>query len=365
MSASSTERISEIKVLLDKPNCDEAKRIMEMVAKAVSPVLKQRNWRVGILTEFFPKDQGLLGLNVNRGHTIKIRLRHHHSEGSFLAYHDILGTMVHEMAHIKISKHDETFYKLMDQLYDEVELAETNPFSGSSTILGGKHSTRDAAFLAGASAQARQRNGTLSAGSGQKLGGRSLPSANLSVIARRELALAAVERRLRDSWCHNDSINDDEEQLREVHRQSESEIALSPSVKISRKPDNAGKRCFEIVNSNSSTVPAAFGSKRIRSTETTASRVFCVCCMGLEDESTCSKRIEMLALPKTEVNSIQNKAKSISFVDLTDEPPSIDDRNQITEKSTWICGACTFENVTSSANVQICEICLAIKTHIS
>ena len=34
MSASSTERISEIKVLPNKPNCEEAKRIMEMVAKA-------------------------------------------------------------------------------------------------------------------------------------------------------------------------------------------------------------------------------------------------------------------------------------------------------------------------------------------
>lgn len=40
--------------------------------------MEKRRWRVGKLAEFFPDNGGLLGLNVNRGQKILIRLRHAH-----------------------------------------------------------------------------------------------------------------------------------------------------------------------------------------------------------------------------------------------------------------------------------------------
>lgn len=44
----------------------------------VRGVLRNRGWKVGAVTEFYPKNANLLGLNVNRGHLIKIRLRTAH-----------------------------------------------------------------------------------------------------------------------------------------------------------------------------------------------------------------------------------------------------------------------------------------------
>jgi hypothetical protein len=41
----------------------------------VNPLLQKRGWRVKLLCEFFPKNAGLLGMNVNRGSKILLRLR--------------------------------------------------------------------------------------------------------------------------------------------------------------------------------------------------------------------------------------------------------------------------------------------------
>jgi hypothetical protein len=51
-------------------------------------------WKVGSVEEFLPKNGGLLGLNVNRGQKVKIRLRPAANEGSFLPYNDVLGTIL-------------------------------------------------------------------------------------------------------------------------------------------------------------------------------------------------------------------------------------------------------------------------------
>jgi hypothetical protein len=49
-----------------------------IVDATVSHVLGSRGWNVGVVSEFFPKNPSLLGLNVNRGREIKLRLRHAH-----------------------------------------------------------------------------------------------------------------------------------------------------------------------------------------------------------------------------------------------------------------------------------------------
>lgn len=82
-----------------------------------------------------------LGMNVNGGAAIMIRLRHPHNEKSFLPWHDILGTMCHELAHMAIGPHNADFYKLWDELSDEVERAGKssfyNPSGGSSSFVTG------------------------------------------------------------------------------------------------------------------------------------------------------------------------------------------------------------------------------------
>lgn len=49
------------------------------------------------LSEFSPRNPGLLGLNVNRGAEVKIRLRPARDEESFYDWNHILGTMLHEV----------------------------------------------------------------------------------------------------------------------------------------------------------------------------------------------------------------------------------------------------------------------------
>jgi len=53
---------------------DEAKAILERLARDCAPLLRRRKWNIKKLKEFFPKDPGLLGMNVNRSN-ILIRLR--------------------------------------------------------------------------------------------------------------------------------------------------------------------------------------------------------------------------------------------------------------------------------------------------
>lgn len=68
------------------------------------------------LVEFFPKNPNLLGLNVNRRQKICVRLRHHHAPNTFLHLDAIIGTLLHELAHIVHGPHDAKFYKLLDEL---------------------------------------------------------------------------------------------------------------------------------------------------------------------------------------------------------------------------------------------------------
>jgi hypothetical protein len=49
------------------------------------------------LAEFSPRNPGLLGLNVNRGAEVKIRLRPARDDDSFYDWNHILGTMLHEV----------------------------------------------------------------------------------------------------------------------------------------------------------------------------------------------------------------------------------------------------------------------------
>lgn len=57
--------------LVPLKNCEGADRALDILARIaglVEPILARRpTWRVGQLREFFPKNEILLGMNVNRG----------------------------------------------------------------------------------------------------------------------------------------------------------------------------------------------------------------------------------------------------------------------------------------------------------
>ena len=43
------------------PRADDALRMLRQVASAVKPIMRNHNWRVGELAEFYPNDASLLG----------------------------------------------------------------------------------------------------------------------------------------------------------------------------------------------------------------------------------------------------------------------------------------------------------------
>jgi hypothetical protein len=58
-------------------------------------------WRVPLLSEMFPRNPSLLGLNINGGQEIRLRLRPARGGGAaFYGEHHILMTMLHELTHI-------------------------------------------------------------------------------------------------------------------------------------------------------------------------------------------------------------------------------------------------------------------------
>ena len=123
-------KVGEIKVLDKLPRADEARATLDKIAWQVEPIMRQHRWRVPVLREFLPRGQGLLGLNVNRGAEIKVRLRKS-KEGDFFEYNHSLGTMLHELCHCDHGPHNQEFYKLLDSLWEECEALQDKGIGGS------------------------------------------------------------------------------------------------------------------------------------------------------------------------------------------------------------------------------------------
>ena len=97
-----------------------------------------------------------------------VRLRSPHDKTSFLPWHDVLGTLVHELTHMKIGAHSAEFYALLDELYTEVEKDEDSglihSFDGSAGMaLSGMPSSKGNR-LGGASGSSYGSGGIYSAG---------------------------------------------------------------------------------------------------------------------------------------------------------------------------------------------------------
>ncbi|WPJ57513.1 hypothetical protein SMAC4_04948 [Sordaria macrospora] len=191
------------------PQPSSALHVLKKIASVVKPLMRARGWRVRELGEFYPEQENLLGLNINRGAKILLRLRYPSDKSLFLPVEQVTDTMLHELAHIVHGPHDGKFQALWDQLRDEHEglvmkgytgegfLSEGRRLGGGGGGGGGSSFNRgripmhEARRLAREQAEKRKVQTTLSAGSGQKLGGaRPRPGQDI-----RRVIVEAVERR--------------------------------------------------------------------------------------------------------------------------------------------------------------------------
>ncbi|KZF25996.1 WLM-domain-containing protein [Xylona heveae TC161] len=166
--------VSAYEHLRGKTRDAEALRILQRVASLVKPIMRQRMWRVGVLTEFYPPEHNLLGLNWNRGQKICLRLRYPQDERQFLPIEQVIDTMLHELCHIVHGPHNEHFHALWNQLRDEHEELIRKGYTGEGFLTEGKRLGGNQIPLHEARRLARvaaERRRTLTKGSGQKLGG--------------------------------------------------------------------------------------------------------------------------------------------------------------------------------------------------
>ena len=207
----------------------EAISILGRVAAQVEPIMRKRSWRVGHVAEFCPKDGRLLGMNVNVGEKILIRLRKSAKSMDIMCYEDILGTMLHELAHMEVGPHNAKFRKLLDELTAECEElmmsgvnyanVEHVPFEGEGKVVGGARRSQsgNSRQIAAEAAERRRRVGSLygRAANGVKLGG---SSASGEGISPRTLRLRAAQSRLWQRFSQSCQVVDRGARVRETPR---------------------------------------------------------------------------------------------------------------------------------------------------
>ena len=204
MNLSTNPHIFHIQALKrHKKGIEMAQNLLIQLANHVWPIMKKRNWKVRNLVEFLPSNPNLLGLNINRGREIKIRLRPAHcSDGEFYPFHHLLGTLLHELVHIVRGPHDTQFYKFLDELWEEYELDIGNRMPDGSMVGGRQVSDGETNKLQILNAEKRASLAKVMPQGGRKLGGSKVKDLKKAI-------LDAAERRAKDSkWCgsHDDIV---------------------------------------------------------------------------------------------------------------------------------------------------------------
>lgn len=190
--------------LSGRPRANEALQMLKKVASMVKPIMRLRNWRVGVLAEFYPGEQNLLGLNTNHGERIDLRLRYPGDHTQFLPLENIIDTMLHELSHIVHGPHDQAFNALWEKLRDEHEALVRKGYTGEGFLgkgnrLGGRRMPySEMQRQARAAAERRREHAALSRGSGQKLGGLGIVRGQ---NAREIIAAAAEKRKIIERGC--------------------------------------------------------------------------------------------------------------------------------------------------------------------
>lgn len=195
---SPVSRIDKIASLRKFSDSAQALDVLHVLARAVAPIINERRFHVGLLSEMDPRNPCLLGLNVNHGQKILIRLRPSHNKSVFYPMGDLIGTFLHELCHNAHGPHNAAFYALLDSLKKQYETASylrqyfAEEVKLGSTVRAGLLHTqrlrdlRIKKFAAGMFKAEKRR-----------LGGLAIPIGN-----RRAAMLEAAERRSKDSqWC--------------------------------------------------------------------------------------------------------------------------------------------------------------------
>ncbi|CAZ85996.1 unnamed protein product [Tuber melanosporum] len=186
-----------------KPREQHALYMLRWIASLVKPIMNKGGYKVGCLAEFYPVQKSLLGLNVNNGEKVCIRLRQPYDDSVFLDIEECVYTMLHEITHNLHGPHNDTFYAHLKTLEESYSTLRRGGYDGEGFYSEGKRLgagipknplMSEARRRALAMAEKRR---DIYSGSGQMLGGGKDPLP--SGLGIREKIAAATERRIRDS----------------------------------------------------------------------------------------------------------------------------------------------------------------------
>ncbi|EJD48175.1 WLM-domain-containing protein [Auricularia subglabra TFB-10046 SS5] len=185
-------RFHRIAPLPHLPNPAAAEALLKRLADdpAIRHVMQTHKFSVGLLTELAPHEAPhLLGLNENRGQTIKLRLRTDRYDGMRL-YADVRRVLCHELTHNVWGDHDDNFKALNSKLNKEVAEFERTRAAGAHHLGGAGGQYYEPGLEADAHAA------ILGEGS-YVLGGSAPSGGDDSREGRRAKALEAAMRRLK------------------------------------------------------------------------------------------------------------------------------------------------------------------------
>ncbi|BEJ13840.1 hypothetical protein CspHIS471_0310140 [Cutaneotrichosporon sp. HIS471] len=347
-----------------RPKASEATPILEKIASQVKPIMKKRGWKVGVLGEFFPANPSLLGININHGQRINLRLRPPDSPSGFYDFEHLVLVMLHELTHIVHGPHDASFYKLLAELEEEYYDLKRKGFSGEGfhsdgNRLQGTRLNEYEGRRRGLAAAEKRFQQQKVMGRGGVLGGSGAGRKSM-----REIVAEAAERRLKDDkTCKVDS-KEAEEEARKAQEESimvdatdveaTGQVEAGPSRKRSLS-DTGAKDAPIVVDDDSEDVP---GPSRQRPT-------FAI--EGSSAESTPSSRTVSAASTPPTSRPSSAVANPTPSVPVSTKPSSSKGNKPVASvpvsasasrpkpPTTWTCGICTLINTLSAHRCEACE----------
>jgi DNA-dependent metalloprotease WSS1 len=223
--SSSTSFPFPVCVIPSLSDARQAEEMLKQVVREFLPILQRRNCNVQSISEmcccndgldFLPTKGGgrrrkrrIMGGNIwgynqttfyggRKSHTIHIRLRQDHAR--FFPYEDVAGTLAHELTHCEVAPHNDSFFKLMDEILDEHAALMASPLrhsgaplpalGGAGSRLGGNNSGQSSLLTTAAAAAAAG----LKVAAGHTVGGDRLFADWMTPV---EAAVAAAQARQR------------------------------------------------------------------------------------------------------------------------------------------------------------------------
>ncbi|EMD42291.1 hypothetical protein CERSUDRAFT_110816 [Gelatoporia subvermispora B] len=271
--------------LKDRPKADKALPLLQRIASLVKPIMRKRGWVLPVLAEFFPESPNLLGLNVNGGQKILLRLRPAHAPDTFYDEEDIVRTMLHELTHNVHEPHDEKFYKYLSGLEEEYDALKRSGYSGEGFHSNGQRlgtnvshnlSPHLARVKAIEAAEKRRRLHYVMQGGG-RLGGSPVRNTK----SPRQLAAEAAERRVRDEQaCASGAVAEQEAEKAAQESREDKVIDLTadtdsepefvtvsvgtPSDESSNSPDSTPKPSSSATSSEHRPTPKTSTTRQSR-----------------------------------------------------------------------------------------------------